>query len=46
VRALPVERHMIYYRLAGDEIVILALLHERQDRQLQFSKDSDEDTSI
>ena len=33
VRSWPAERHIIYYRVDSDAIVILRILHERQDPQ-------------
>lgn len=31
LRALPVERHVIYYRVAGDAVEVVRILHERVD---------------
>jgi toxin ParE1/3/4 len=31
MHALPVERHVIYYRVEGQEITVIRILHERMD---------------
>jgi toxin ParE1/3/4 len=35
-RSLPVGRHVIFYRVADDEIVILRVLHQRMDVRLHL----------
>ena len=35
-RALAVGRHIIFYRVAGEEIVIVRVLHQRMDVRLHF----------
>lgn len=35
-RSLPVGLHLIFYRVAGDEIVILRILHRRMDAKLHL----------
>lgn len=35
-RSLPVGRHAIFYRVAGDDIIILRVLHQRMDVRLHL----------
>ncbi len=37
IRSFPVERHVIYYREAADGIIVLAVLHEKQDPHIHLS---------
>ncbi len=35
-RARPVERHVLYYRIMGDTIEVVRILHERTDPSRHF----------
>jgi toxin ParE1/3/4 len=37
LRAFPVEHHVLYYRIKGEEIEISRVLHERADAARHFS---------
>jgi toxin ParE1/3/4 len=39
-RSHPVERHVIYYVVEGDELRVLRILHERQSTRGQFDDPS------
>jgi toxin ParE1/3/4 len=38
IRSHPVDRHTIYYRLKGDIVQIVRVLHARQDAAAAFSE--------